>query len=238
MVASVSGASFTGLAIASVGGNNVLYAADAIGNKIDVFNSSFQQTSLTGSFQDAKLTAAGFSVFNVQTIGVNVYVTYFNANNGADPATNGGAVAVFDLQGNLLRDFSNGAGGPLEDPWGITIAPSTFGQFANDLLVGNKDQGTIDAYDPTTGNFLGTVATIQNTVAGDTDAGLWALTFGNGGSGGNVNTLYGFAGINDENDGLIVAINPVPEPGSAVLVAIGGGFVVAIARRKRGSNRV
>jgi len=232
-VITAAGASFTGLAIAAVNGNNVLYAADAANNKIDVYNSSFAQTTLTGNFQDSKLAGLGFSVFNVQTLGNNVYVTYNNA-------AGGGAVATFDQQGNLIRDFSNGASGPLQNPWGIAIAPTGFGQFSGDLLVGNKEQGTINAYDPMSGSLLGTVTTIQNTVAGDTDAGLWALTFGNGGNGGSVNTLYAFAGINNENDGLMVAITPssVPEPGSAVLATIGGAIAMAFARRRRASKQI
>jgi uncharacterized protein (TIGR03118 family) len=231
LVVTANGASYTGIAIASVSGNNQLYAADAAGNKIDVYNSSFGAVSLgANAFQDAKLTGAGFSVFNAQAIGGDIYVTYFNSSN---PASGGGAVAVFDLAGNLIRDFSNGPGGPLEDPWGVTLAPASFGQFGNALLVGNKEQGTINAFDASTGALLGTVGTIQNTVAGSTDAGLWGLTFGNGGSGGATNTLYAFAGINDENDGLIVAITSVPEPGSMVLMGMGGVALAAFAHRQR-----
>jgi hypothetical protein len=30
-----------------------------------------------------------------------------------------------------------GAGGRLQNPWGITQAPANFGKYSNDLLVGN-----------------------------------------------------------------------------------------------------
>jgi uncharacterized protein (TIGR03118 family) len=60
-----------------------------------------------------------------------------------------GFVDVFDLSGNLLRRLVSG--GPLNSPWGLAIAPSGFGLFGNDLLVGNLGDGRINAFDPSTG---------------------------------------------------------------------------------------
>jgi uncharacterized protein (TIGR03118 family) len=228
---------YTGLAIGQVGSDNVLFAADTKGNKVDVYNSLYQNlnsTTYAGAFVDPNLPA-GFRVFNVQNLNGTIYVTYDNTTGNA--ATNGGVVATFDLAGHLLKQLiMNGPGGTLEDPWGVVIAPSTFGQFANDLLVGNKENGQINAFDPNTGQFLGLVATVTNDPT-STNNGLWTLTFGNNGAGSSPNTLYATAGINNEVDGLIVAINVVPEPGSAVLVAIGGGIALLMARRRRVSNR-
>src|SRR5262249_8898846 len=53
------------------------------------------------------------------------------------------------------------------------------------------------------------------------NTGLWGLTFGNGGNGGDPRTLYFAAGINDERDGLFGSIRAVPEPGSMALLAVG-----------------
>jgi uncharacterized protein (TIGR03118 family) len=232
VAATTAGASYEGLAIASVGGHNQLYAADVAGNKIDVFDSKFTNLNSTG-FKDANLTNQGFSITNVQTIGSNIYVTYANASNGADPSKNGGAVAIYDLNGTLIRDFSNGASGRLQDPWGVVLAPASFGQYGGDLLVGNTDNGEINAYNPLDGSYLGNVATITGTIANPSSNGLWALTFGNGGSGGAANSLYAFAGINNQVDGLIVRIDAVPEPTSALMVAVGGVVAVGFARRGR-----
>ncbi len=142
---------YTGLAIGQVATDNVLFAADSRNNKIDVYDANFSSlngTSYAGKFTDSTLTAAGYKIFNVQTIGSNVFVTYSSTINGGNPAINGGAVAVFDLNGNLIRDFSNGPGGRLEDPWGSPPAPSSFGQFAGDPLVGTKENGQINAFNP------------------------------------------------------------------------------------------
>ncbi|WP_435009459.1 TIGR03118 family protein [Tundrisphaera lichenicola] len=237
-IISGTGAIYTGLGIGQFGGGSILYAADALGNKIDVYDSTFGNlgnSSFAGKFVDSTLAAAGFRVFNVQRIGSSVYVTYNSRSNGGDPATSGGAVAVFDLAGNLLHEFSNGRGGPLEDPWGVALAPTNFGEFGGALLVGSKESGKINAFDATDGTFLGTVATIRGNDPGSTNNGLWGLTFGNGGRGGDKDTLYAFAGINDERDGLIAAIRPVPEPASLALLGI-GGILVAFVHRKRSAS--
>ena len=110
----------------------------------------------------------------------------------------------FDTNGNFVRRLISA--GPLNAPWGITIAPTAFGDFSNELLVGNFGDGRINAF-TTDGTFRGqlkseTSAPIQND-------GLWGLRFGNGGNGGDVNTLFFAAGINDESDGLFGKIQNV-----------------------------
>jgi uncharacterized protein (TIGR03118 family) len=143
----------------------------------------------------------------------------------------------FSLNGQFIRQLiSNGPGGPLEDPWGVTLGPAGFGQFGGDLLVGDKESGRINAFNPTTGAFQGLVATVTNNSA-STNNGLWSLSFGTGAVGSDPNTLYVLAGINNETDGLIVAIGAVPEPGSVILVGIGGAFALAVARGRRALDR-
>ncbi len=234
-VISGTNAVYTGLAIAQVGSDNVLFAADAKGNKIDVYDSKFNNlnaTTYAGAFQDPNLPA-GFKVFNAQVLNGIVYVTYDNGA-GGNAATNGGVVATFGLDGHFISQLiSNGPGGPLEDPWGIVLAPAGFGQFGGDLLVGDKESGQINAFDPNSGAFLGLVTTVTNNPA-STNNGLWSLEFG---TGGNANTLYGFAGINNEADGLIVAITSVPEPGSAILMGLGAACLLVFERRRRSRNR-
>src|SRR5438105_12942875 len=98
-----------------------------------------------------------------------------------------GAVAVFDENGIFQRMAAVGA--PLAAPWGSTLAPASFGPFANDLLVGNFSfvASEINAFDPITGTFEGT---IPINVGSNTPGGLWALGFGTGGSNGSPNTLF------------------------------------------------
>ena len=133
--ASVAGASFTGLAINK--GDTELFAANTAGaGGIDAFNNAFQQiTEPLGAFA-TPTAAAGLVPFNVTDLGGNVFVTY--APSGHVPqtmATGGqGAVAEFTESGVLEKAFTNNA---LASPWGVAIAPSSFGKLGGDLLVGN-----------------------------------------------------------------------------------------------------
>ncbi len=227
------GATYTGLAISNGAAGPRLYAANDAQNRIDVFNGSFAPLNLgPTAFQDPDPRLAGLVPFNVQTIGGNIYVTYAPAGRPAQiSAPDGaGAVAVFDANGTLIQTLI--AGGNLASPWGLALAPASFGAFGGDLLVGNFSYALseINAYDPATGAFAGTITDANGAPL--INSGLWALTFGNGGSGGNPNTLYFAAGINGEADGLLGAIAPIPEPGTLGLLAI-GVLSLCGARRRR-----
>jgi uncharacterized protein (TIGR03118 family) len=201
-----SGAVYKGLALGTNSAGTFLYATNFRNGTIDVFDNSFHQVHLAGSFSDPSIPA-GFAPFNVQNISGDLFVTYAmqDAAKHDDVAGPGnGYVDVFDTSGNLLRRFASQ--GTLDSPWGVTLAPSTFGAFAGDLLVGNFGDGTINAFDPTSGNFLGQLQN-QN---GQTLAipGLWGLTFGSGGSGGSADTVYFTAGPNEEQHGLFGSLSP------------------------------
>ena len=197
--ASTPDAVYKGLAMASSGGKPYLYATDFHHNRIDVFDSSFKPAALSGSFTDPTLPAH-FAPFGIQAFGNVLIVTYAmqDADAHDDVAGPGnGFVDVFRPNGDFVRRLvSRGA---LNSPWGLAIAPSGFGAFSHALLVGNFGDGTIHAYNPFTGRFLGTLLgkhgmPIQND-------GLWALRFGNGVA-GSPRTLLFTAGLNDEADGL------------------------------------
>src|SRR5262245_43584585 len=206
------GAVYTGLAIATdAAGSSFLYAADGAHNRIDVFDGSFApQTLPAGAFVDPLLKKHQNLVpFNVQDIDGHIYVTYAPSGHTAQvEAKKGqGAVAEFDSAGNFIRQVVDGK--RLASPWGITMAPAGFGKFGGDLLVGNFafNSGEISAFDPTTGKFLGTLTDAAGKPI--RNQALWDIGFGNGGNGGNPNTLYFTAGIDGEADGLFGSIQPI-----------------------------
>jgi uncharacterized protein (TIGR03118 family) len=228
---SPSGAVYTGLALGTIGANSYLYAANFHQGTIDVFDSGFSQTTLSG-FTDPNLPA-GYAPFNVQNLGGSLLVTYAlqdATGHNPDSGLGLGIVDRFDLNGNLLQRLIS-PGGPLNAPWGLALAPADFGEFSNDLLVGNFGDGKINAFDPTTGAFLGAL-TDKNGVPISID-GLWGLTFGNGGNGGDPNTLYFTAGLSGEAHGLFGSLAPVPVPATFILLGSGLARLLTFARVKR-----
>jgi uncharacterized protein (TIGR03118 family) len=227
--ASTPGAIYTGLAQAG----NQLYAANSSGGTIDVFNSGWQPTTVPGGFKDSNLPA-GFVPFNIQNIGGNLYVTYAMLGPGGTPMP-GGVVDEFDANGNLLKRIAaNGSGGTLFAPWGIVIAPSGFGAFSNDLLIGNFGNGEINAFDATTDVFLGTIEGLDGQPL--VNDHLWALETRNGVNGFNPNAVYFSAGINDEANGLFGAITAVPEPATIFSTALGLATLALAKIRRRLSS--
>lgn len=220
------GAVYTGLALGASSGSSFLYAANTRGNTIDVFNSSFQATTLAGGFVDPNLPM-GFTPYNIQNVNGLLYVAYHNAS-GA------GLVSVFNTDGVYQRRLIS-TNTVLDDPWGIVVAPAGFGQFGGALLVGNEGNGQINAFDSGTGGFLGTLTDSNNNPIVNT--GLWALVTRSG-PGFDPNAVYFAAGINNERDGLFGRIDAVPEPASLALLACGsllfGGW--RVARRKKSSG--
>src|SRR5947199_7090820 len=162
IVKSNPGHVYTGLAIGSNAGGNRLYAANfaapALAGSIEVFDGTFTATTVAGGFLDPTVTS-DYRPFNIQNLGGSLYVTY--AKVGPDGKNLNGAglgfVRKFNTDG--LRDaaFAINSGGALDSPWGLTVAPASFGLFGGALLVGNfSDNGVINAYAPFTGAFLGT----------------------------------------------------------------------------------
>jgi uncharacterized protein (TIGR03118 family) len=87
------------------------------------------------------------------------------------------------------------SGGHLHQPWGLSLAPQEgFGKFGGAVLVGNHKDGSINAFAPSDGDFLGKL----RDEAGEPIRidGLFGLAFGNGVSAGDEEALYFAAGPN------------------------------------------
>jgi uncharacterized protein (TIGR03118 family) len=245
---SVAGASFTGLAINKA--DTELFAANTAGaGGIDVFDNAFQQISMPGAFMTPTAVGAkGLVPFNVTDLGGNVFVTY--APSGHVPqtmATAGqGAVVEFSESGGVEKTITNNA---LASPWGVAIAPSSFGKFGGDLLVGNFSfvpgvADMINAFNPVTDALVGSIEVdpgMENGMA-NTPGGLWSLVFGGSMMDGNPDTLFFTDGINGETGGLFGSLtaapgslSAVPEPSTWAMMLAGFGGLALLAARRRGA---
>ncbi|HEX6706374.1 MAG TPA: TIGR03118 family protein [Albitalea sp.] len=222
---------YTGAGFGTVSGSSYLYGANFLAGAVDVVKGSAANPSLTGSFTDPNLPA-GYSPFNVQNLGGTMYVAYALQNEEGDEEVAGpglGIVDAFDLQGNFLSRVATG--GTLNAPWGMAIAPSSFGSWAGALLVGNFGDGRINAFDASTHSFLG-----QVTGPGGQPLvidGLWAITPGNDGNAGSSAQLYFTAGPDEEAHGMFGVLVAVPEP--ATWATLAGGLLMLTVWRRRHS---
>jgi uncharacterized protein (TIGR03118 family) len=214
-----AGALYLGLAIATdSAGATLLYAANFGKGTIDVFDQNFNLvTTLAGNFTDPNLPS-GYSPFNIQAIGNQLYVEYapVNAILSGTAGPGEGVVDVYNADGQLQESLIQG--GHLDQPWAVAMAPSGFGRFSNDLLVGNFGDGQINAFNPTNGQFVGVLKDAGGQPV--TVRHLWGMAFGNGGAAGPTNTLYFTAGLSSHLapsgrpfHGLFGSIQPTHEQG-------------------------
>jgi uncharacterized protein (TIGR03118 family) len=210
---------YKGSTLATLSGNTYLYAANFRAGTIDVIKGTVGAPDLAGGFTDPNLPA-GYAPFDIRLLNGRLYVTYAlqDGSKKDDVAGPGnGFVNVFDTNGNFIARVASQA--TLNSPWGLAIAPASFGQFAGDLLVGNFGDGRINAIDLSGNTFEGQLLDQGGNPL--TIDGLWGLTAGNSGNGGSVEKLYFSAGPNDEVNGLFGVIQPVPEPTSMFLLGSG-----------------
>jgi uncharacterized protein (TIGR03118 family) len=201
------GAVYKGLAIAAGDNGPLLFAANFRHGTVDTYDGNF---NLVNSFTDPNVPS-GFAPFNVQVLDGKLFVTFAQQDDMKHDDVAGagnGFVDEFDLNGTLVQRVASN--GPLDSPWGLAIAPQSFGRLAGDLLVGNFGDGTIDAFNLKNNHFAGKLlgADGKPIVIGD----LWALTPGNGGSGGDPNSIFFTAGVKDEAQGLFGSLTPDASP--------------------------
>jgi len=255
-----NGAVYKLLAMGTNSQGTFIYATNFHNGTVDVFDSSFHLVHFgPNAFVDPttgpNAIPSNFAPFGVKNFGGNLFVTYAmqDAAKHDDVAGVGnGFIDEFDTSGNFIRRFATR--GLLNSPIGATLAPADFGQFSNDLLIGNLGDSKVNAFDPMTGQFLGQLTDtngnplILNGGFHETDTkGLWGIGFGNGAGGAGTNTMFFADGINEENDGLfggvMVAAANVPaghhshsghgDGMSSDGDAMGHGVHVAVAHMKK-----
>jgi uncharacterized protein (TIGR03118 family) len=201
-----AGAIYKGLAIASMGGQNFLYATDFHNGRVDVYNGTFVRQHWAGAFMDPNIPS-GFAPFGIQAANGMIIVTYAQQDSAAHDEVDGrhlGYVDAYATDGTFIARVASR--GSLDAPWGIAWAPDNFSQFSGDLLVGNFGNGRIHAYRLTSGGWV-LDGTLRNASGqGIAIDGLWGIAFGNGGAAGPTNTLYFAAGPHHESHGLFGSV--------------------------------
>ena len=203
---SASGSVYKGLTTAG----DRLYATDFHNNRVDVFDASFNPVT-TAAFKDPKLPK-GYAPFGIQALAGSIFVTYAKqdaAKHDDVPGNGFGYVDQYSLDGQLVTRVAQGGrkNSPPNAPWGLALAPSSFGVFSGDLLIGNFGNGRVSAYQDRGGGkwvFKGQLRHGDQTLV-EID-GLWAIAFGNGAAAGPTTSLYFAAGPVGETHGLFGSI--------------------------------
>ena len=244
---SAANAVYTDIALDPSANGTVLLAANfGAGGKVEVYNQSYAPTTLAGSFTDPNVPA-GYAPYSIHAISGQIYVTYMlrstTASSGGTYGTSGspsyseilgpntGFISVFDVNGNFISRAVTG--GNLNAPWGMALAPASFGVYGGDLLVGNLGDGLINVYNPTTFAYVGQLTDAAGKPilyslpgAGVTNSyvGLWEIGFGQGNvttgspaiaNSGDPAILYFAAGLDAEQHGIFGSISAVAPSGSA-----------------------
>ena len=203
---------YKGLTLTTNSSGPLLLAANFAEAKVDAYDTN---AALVAQFSDTR-APAGYAPFNVQSVEGLIFVTFAkqDAEKHDDvPGRGHGLIDVLNPQTGLFHRFATGsaAGGfltAINSPWGVALAPSTFGDRAGKLLVGNFGSGTIMAFDAR-GRFQGFLkGTDGNRIVIE---GLWALAFGNGARAGSPDTLFFTAGPDGESHGLFGSLEAVSD---------------------------
>jgi len=200
-----SGAAYTGLTTTG----DRLYAADFHNGRVDVFDAGFKP--VTAAFTDPKLPK-GYAPFGIQALAGSVFVTYAKqdaAKKNDVPGNGLGYVDQYSPDGQFVARVASGGrkNAPPNAPWGLAMAPSSFGVFSGDLLIGNFGNGRVSAYQDRGGGkwvFKGQLRHGDQTIV--VIDGLWAIGFGNGAASGPATSLYFAAGPGGEAHGLFGSI--------------------------------
>ena len=217
-----TGAVYKGLAVATLGGHQFIYATNFRSGNVDVFDGAYNHASLTGTFTDPH-PMAGFAPFGITLFGTsNLWVSYAMQDAPKhDPIHQAGAgyIDIFTTDGVFVERFATG--GNLNAPWGMVLTPASFGPLGGDFWIGNFGDGMINAF-----NSSGTMVGQPSDKKGkplNVD-GLWALVFGNGSNNAATTSLYFTAGPNMESEGIFGKFDVTTKKSHGMLGGgIGGG---------------
>jgi uncharacterized protein (TIGR03118 family) len=206
ITATTPGAVYTGLAIATASKGDQLYAANFAQGRIDIFDNAFQPVKQPRwAFKDFFLPK-GYSPFNVQTLNGHIFVAYAKVDpaTGEEAAGKGlGFVDEYTVDGRFVDRIASR--GSLNAPWGLAIAPASWGEQAGSLLIGNFGDGRINVVEAKShGRFDNKIDSQVKDTGGHTLVipGLWALLPGTATTGGT-DAVWFSAGIDDETHGLL-----------------------------------
>jgi uncharacterized protein (TIGR03118 family) len=213
VVTGSAGSFYKGAAVTAETAGNRLYVTNFGQRRVEVYDGQYHPI-LPSSFAHPAEVPADYAPFNVQffeyqragVLQKSLFVTYAQTTDDPNEEADGpglGAVAEFDTDGVLVRTLQSSY--RLSAPWGLAIAPADFGRQSGSLLVGNFGDGTIVAFDLSTGNQQGYLRGIEGQAV--QIGGLWGLAFGNGTGLGRSNYLYFTAGPSGEADGLFGSLH-------------------------------
>jgi uncharacterized protein (TIGR03118 family) len=117
-------------------------------------------------------------------------------------------VDEFSPDGCLISRITSG--GALNAPWGLAIAPVSWGHAAGSLLIGNFGDGRINIVAKQGHHFAHRVTglvRVKSTGKPFAEPGLWGLLPGTATNGGT-DALWFTAGINQEQNGLLGVLRP------------------------------
>jgi len=205
-----AGAVYKGVTLVTTSSGPRLLAANFSERTVDSYDTSMNLIQYSDPH-----APAGYAPFNVQVLNGVVFVTFAKQDATKEDDVSGpgnGLIDLFNPENGRFMRFASGshAGGHLSEinsPWGLAIAPGTFGKHAGELLVGNFGSGTIMGFELPSGEFKGLLKSPDGSPV--TIDGLWALKFGNSGNNGRPSTLYFTAGPDDESHGLFGSLDPV-----------------------------
>jgi uncharacterized protein (TIGR03118 family) len=201
---SATKAVYKGIAIVPAGSATELMVTNFRSGFVEIYDGTFK---LTGQFRDTGLPA-DYAPYNVAVLNNTIYVTYAKQNKAKHDSKSGvgfGYVDVVGADGTLVTRLVSKLG--LNAPWGLALAPSSWGVDAGALLVGNFGDGSISLYNPSEGEFFGALATASGELI---IKDLWAIVPGNGGAGGSASELYFTAGLAHEKHGLFGSLTYSP----------------------------
>lgn len=195
---------YKGLALAANGNGHFLYATDFHNAEVRIFDKDFKlvdaKKTLGCNFVDPAIPS-GFAPFGIQNINGDLYVTYALQDSDKEDDVAGpglGYVNIFSTNGCLIKRFASK--GSLNAPWGVALAPASYGSHSNQVLIGNFGDGKINAFTLQHGHHTGALRNAKNKAI--KIEGLWGLAFGNGVLNQKTNSLFFTAGPNDENNGI------------------------------------